>query len=54
MNRAKKSYTPPKLVEYGQMEQLTRGPWGGSFDSILGKVIGISGVTGGWDPTRSR
>jgi hypothetical protein len=54
MEQAKKPYTPPQLIEYGRMEQLTRGPLGGSIDSIIGRVIGIGGVTGGWHPTRSR
>jgi len=47
MDKAKKPFTAPRLVEYGKMEQLTRGPWGGSLDSIIGQAIGIGSVSGG-------
>ena len=36
-NQVKKAYQAPTLVEYGRMETLTRGPWGGVFDSIFGR-----------------
>ena len=58
MKKAKKRYAPPTLVEYGRMEQLTRGPWGGSWDSILGLAVPSIGTDGGWGAfeswTRSR
>ena len=54
MEKEKKRYTPPTLVEYGRMEQLTRGPWGGSWDSILGLVVPAIGTDGGWAWNRSR
>jgi hypothetical protein len=53
LEKVKKRYTPPTLVEYGRMEQLTRGLWGGSFDAIVGRVIGIDGIDGGWRWGRS-
>lgn len=50
MEHVKKPYTPPTLVVYGRMEELTRGFWGGSFDAMLGRAIGIGPVGGGWGP----
>jgi hypothetical protein len=50
VEKEKKRYTRPTLVEYGRMEQLTRGPLGGSFDSIIGRTIGIGSVGGGFGP----
>jgi hypothetical protein len=37
MNPTKKAYRAPALVEYGRMENLTRGPLGGVFDSLFGR-----------------
>ena len=37
VNPARKAYRSPTLVEYGRMEKLTRGPWGGVFDSLFGR-----------------
>ena len=53
MEKAKKRYGPPTLVEYGRMEQLTRGPIGGSWDSIIGLVVPDIGPDGGWGPIES-
>jgi hypothetical protein len=50
VEKVKKRYTPPTLVEYGRMEQLTRGPFGGSWDSIIGLVVPGVGTDGGWGP----
>ena len=50
MEKEKKRYAPPTLVEYGRMEQLTRGWWGGSFDAIIGRSIGAPGIGGGLGP----
>lgn len=47
MESEKEQYTPPSLMEYGRMEELTRGPLGGTFDAIIGKAIGIGSVSGG-------
>jgi hypothetical protein len=40
----RKAYTPPTIVEYGRMEELTRGPFGGVIDSIIGRN------GDGWNP----
>ncbi len=34
--REKRVYSAPRLVEYGRVEEITRGPFGGSLDSLLG------------------
>lgn len=37
VKQTKKAYQAPTLVEYGRMEKLTRGPFGGVFDSMFGR-----------------
>jgi hypothetical protein len=46
-NTTKKAYQTPTLVEYGRMEELTRGPVGGSFDSLFGRNGGFNPFTPG-------
>jgi hypothetical protein len=48
VEKGRKRYVSPALVEYGRMEELTRGPLGGSWDSILGLVVPDIGPDGGW------
>jgi hypothetical protein len=43
-NTTKKAYRAPVLVEYGSMETLTRGPWGGFIDQYIGRN------GDGWNP----
>jgi hypothetical protein len=38
----KRTYRAPRLVEYGRVEEITRGPWGGSFDSLFGMNGGLN------------
>ena len=38
----KKQYTRPALVEYGSLEQLTRGPGGNIPDNPPGNAVGPS------------
>jgi hypothetical protein len=43
---AKKAYAAPKLVEYGRMETLTRGPGGGWIDALFGANGGFQAPSG--------
>jgi hypothetical protein len=42
-----KVYSTPKLVEYGRVEDITQGPWGGSFDACTGLT---NDADGGYNP----
>jgi hypothetical protein len=53
VEKMKKCYAPPTLVEYGRMEELTRGPYGGTWDSIIGLAVPGVGDAGGWGPIES-
>jgi hypothetical protein len=37
----KQPYSTPQLIEYGRVEDITRGPGGGSFDSLFGRNGGL-------------
>ena len=38
----KKTYTSPEMVVRGTIEEITQGPWGGSFDTFFGGDGGLN------------